>query len=139
MAQEPEQVRIPMRDGIELIGDLYLPEGRGPFPTLLTKTPYPREWMRLPKERHGDTAATHGYAMLIVSMRGRFGSEGIFHQCKNEGWLEHPDGYDTIEWAAEQPWSTGSIGTFGGSSGARWQLTTAAHVIQIRGDQQGGD
>lgn len=123
LAQEPEQVRIAMRDGIELVGDLYLPEGPGPFPTLVTKTPYPRERMRLLRDE--DTAAAHGYAMLAVSMRGRFGSEGVFHQCKNEGWLEHPDGYDTIEWAAEQSWSTGRIGTFGGSSGAQWQLTTA--------------
>ncbi len=123
MAQEPQTVCIAMRDGIELVGDLYLPEGLGPFPTLVTKTPYPREGV-------GVTAAAqywaaNGYAFLVVSMRGRFDSGGIFYQRRNEGWLEHKDGYDTIEWAAQQPWSTGDIGTTGGSAGAQWQLTTA--------------
>ncbi|MDA2925430.1 CocE/NonD family hydrolase, partial [Acidobacteria bacterium AH-259-L09] len=131
LAQEPQVVRIPMRDGIKLVGDLYLPEGSGPFPTLLTKTPYPRER----RARRYRDFVSHGYAVLIVSMRGRFGSEGIFYQCKNEGWLEHPDGYDTIEWAAEQPWSTGKIGTFGTSSLAQWQLTTAptrpSHLVAM--------
>jgi hypothetical protein len=110
-----------MRDGIELVADLYLPDGAGPFPTLVRKTPYSREG----RQSDGQFYAANGYAVLIVSQRGRFGSEGIFHQSKNEGWLEHPDGYDTIEWAAQQPWSNGDIGTFGISADAQWQLVTA--------------
>ena len=42
-------------------------------------------------------------------MRGRYGSDGDFVPYLHEG----RDGYDTIEWAAAQPWSTGEIGTFG--------------------------
>lgn len=118
-AKQPVQVR--MRDGVELAADLYLPNGAGPFPTLVTKTPYPRENVTTPAQYF----AANGYAVLVVSQRGRFGSGGIFYQRRNEGWLEHKDGYDTIEWAAQQPWSTGNICTFGGSSGAQWQLTTA--------------
>ena len=38
-AQQAQVVRVPMRDGIELVGDLYLPQGPGPFPTLVTKNP----------------------------------------------------------------------------------------------------
>ena len=120
-AQQAQVVRVPMRDGIELVGDLYLPQGPGPFPTLVTKTPYGRDTAR--GIRTG--FVSNGYAVLIVSQRGRFGSEGIFHQSQNEGWLEHPDGYDTIEWAAVQPWSDGQIGTWGTSSAAQWQLTIA--------------
>ena len=118
---QQQSVRVRMRDGVELAADLYLPDKEGPFPTLLRKTPYDREG------RAGDAQffATNGYAVLIVSQRGRFGSQGIFHQAKNEGWLEHKDGYDTIEWAAEQPWSNGKIGTYGVSSDAQWQLATA--------------
>ncbi|MEE2822203.1 MAG: CocE/NonD family hydrolase [Acidobacteriota bacterium] len=116
-----QEVRVEMRDGIYLAADLYLPTAAGPFPTLVRKTPYSRE--------RGKEAAkvftTNGYAVLIVSQRGRFGSEGIFHQARNEGWLEHPDGYDTIEWAAQQSWSNGKIGTYGISSDAQWQLSTA--------------
>ena len=70
-AQEPQPVRVPMRDGIELAGDLYLPEGPGPFPTLVTKTPYQRGGA-------GRAFVSHGYAVLKVSQRGRFDSEGIF-------------------------------------------------------------
>ena len=118
---QQQAVRVRMRDGVELAADLYLPDGEGPFPTLVRKTPYDREG------RAGDAQffAGSGYAVLIVSQRGRFGSEGIFHQAKNEGWLEHKDGYDTIEWAAQQPWSNGKIGTYGVSSDAQWQLSTA--------------
>ena len=103
---QQQAIRVRMRDGVELAADLYLPDGEGPFPTLVRKTPYDREG------RAGDAQffAGSGYAVLIVSQRGRFGSEGIFHQAKNEGWLEHKDGYDTIEWAAQQPWSNGQIG-----------------------------
>lgn len=115
-------VKVKMRDGVELVGDLYLPAGgSGPFPTMMTKSPYPRD-------RHienGQFYTSKGYALLIVSQRGRFGSGGIFHQARNEGWLEHKDGYDTIEWAGVQPWSTGKVGTFGISSDGQWQLAAA--------------
>src|SRR5688572_27810156 len=115
------QVKLKMRDGVELVGDLYLPGGSGPFPTMMTKSPYGRE-------RHienGKFYTSKGYAVLVVSQRGRFGSGGLFHQARNEGWLEHKDGYDAIEWAAVQPWSTGKIGTWGISSDGQWQLSAA--------------
>lgn len=109
-----------MRDGVELAADLYLPTGTGPFPTLVRKTPYERR-------PAADTQffAAHEYAVLVVSQRGRFGSGGMFYQSRNEGWLEHQDGYDTVEWAAQQPWSNGMIGTYGTSSDGQWQLATA--------------
>ena len=119
MAQQAVQVE--MRDGVNLAADLYLPEGAEPFPTLVVKTPYNREG----RASESQFYTANGYAVLIVNQRGRFGSEGIFHQARNEGWLEHPDGYDTIEWAAQQPWSNGKVGTFGISSDAQWQLSTA--------------
>ena len=64
--------------------------------------------------------------MLIVSFRGRFGSGGEANEWETEGWGLHPDGYDTVEWAAAQPWSTGDVGTYGISADGQWQLTTAA-------------
>ena len=116
-----QTARVRMRDGVELAADLYLPDREGPFPTLVRKTPYDREG----RADDAQFFAGNGYAVLIVSQRGRFGSEGVFHQAKNEGWLEHQDGYDTIEWAAQQPWSNGKIGTYGVSSDAQWQLSSA--------------
>lgn len=120
-ADQQQAVRVRMHDEVELAADLFLPDGEGPFPTLIRKTPYNREG----RSREAQFFADNGYAVLIVSQRGRFGSAGIFHQAKNEGWLEHKDGYDTIEWAAQQPWSNGKIGTYGVSSDAQWQHSTA--------------
>jgi putative CocE/NonD family hydrolase len=119
----PTRVQIPMRDGVNLVGDLYLPRP-GVFPTLLCKTPYDRTRPAV----YPDIAQflDHDYAVLIASFRGRYGSEGHADEWETEGWGKHPDGYDTIEWAAAQEWSTGDIGIYGISADGQWQLTTAA-------------
>lgn len=119
----PTRVRIPMRDGALLEGDLYLPRP-GVFPTLLCKTPYDRRRPAVYPEIA--QFLDHDYAVLIVSFRGRFGSEGHADEWETEGWGKHPDGYDTVEWAAAQEWSTGDVGIYGISADGQWQLTTAA-------------
>lgn len=123
MIPTPVRVHVPMRDGIRLVGDLYLPRP-GVFPTLVCKTPYDRTRPAV----YPDLAhfLDHDYAVLIVSFRGRFGSEGHADEWETEGWGKHPDGYDTIEWAASQEWSTGDVGVYGISADGQWQLTTAA-------------
>lgn len=100
-------VQVPMRDGVQLAADLYLPAAGAKFPVLVVRTPYNRAGAR------GDATflTERGYAVLAQDCRGRFGSEGDFYAFVNEG----ADGYDTIEWAAAQPWSTGQVGTFGAS------------------------
>ncbi|MGH9368285.1 MAG: CocE/NonD family hydrolase [Thermoanaerobaculia bacterium] len=98
---------VPMRDGVVLRADVLRPAESGRFPTLVYRTPYDRRRM------HGDDvvrrAVARGYAVMLQDVRGRYGSEGEFVPYVHEG----RDGYDTIEWAAAQPWSTGQIGTFG--------------------------
>jgi hypothetical protein len=100
-------VAVPMRDGVRLKADVHRPPGSGRFPTLVYRTPYGR------KHAEGNdvvkAALGRGYAVVLEDVRGRYGSEGVFVPYVNEG----RDGYDTIEWAAAQPWSTGDIGTFG--------------------------
>jgi putative CocE/NonD family hydrolase len=100
-------VAVPMRDGVRLGADVLRPAGAGRFPTLVYRTPYGRA------HAEGNdivrAALARGYAVALVDVRGRYGSEGVFVPYVNEG----RDGYDTIEWAAAQPWSTGEIGTFG--------------------------
>ena len=100
-------VAIPMRDGVRLQADVRRPSESGRFPTLVYRTPYGR------KHAEGNgvvrKALERGYAVVLVDVRGRYGSSGTFVPYFNEG----RDGYDTIEWAAAQPWSTGEIGTFG--------------------------
>lgn len=104
---------VPMRDGVKLATDIHLPEGSGPWPTLLVMTPYNRKGV----ESLAAETGKRGYALVAQDFRGRFDSEGddypVFLSC---GWGEHQDGYDTVEWIAAQPWSNGKIGGFGVSA-----------------------
>lgn len=101
-------VAVPMRDGVVLRADVLRPAGTGRFPTLVYRTPYGKDQAQetYATFRH---AAERGYAVVIQDVRGRYASAGEFVPYRNEG----RDGYDTIEWAAAQPWSDGRIGTFG--------------------------
>ena len=118
-----DEIRIPMRDGVELAAELYLPPGGERYPSLLRKTPYDRRRESILPEIEGLVEA--GYAVVVASFRGRFGSGGRFHPWYSQGWLRHEDGYDAIEWVAAQPWSTGAVGTYGVSADGQTQLTTA--------------
>jgi putative CocE/NonD family hydrolase len=105
-----------MRDGVKLATEVYLPNGQaGPFPTILQRTPY----NRFPPAVAGSNCnsatfmawAARGYAALNQDVRGRYRSQGTMNAMQQEA----RDGYDAIEWAAAQPWSTGKVGTLGGS------------------------
>ncbi len=103
-----KNVAVPMRDGLVLRADVWLPKAEGRFPTLVYRTPYgkenaPKEWSTFEK------LPARSYAVVIQDVRGRYASDGDFLPYQNEG----KDGYDTIEWAAQQSWSDGNIGTFG--------------------------
>jgi len=99
---------VPMRDGVTLRADVLRPSGHGQFPVLVYRTPYGKEFAlrEYSTFRH---AVERGYAVVIQDVRGRYASAGDFLPYQQEG----HDGYDTIEWAAAQPWSDGSVGTFG--------------------------
>jgi putative CocE/NonD family hydrolase len=101
-------IAIPMRDSTPLMADILRPEGDGPFPVLVYRTPYDK---RRAVEEYSifRKAVERGYAVVIQDVRGRYESGGDFAAYRQEG----ADGYDTIEWAAAQPWSTGDVGTFG--------------------------
>ena len=113
---------VPARDGVRLAADVYLParDGEalpGPWPTLLTRTPYDK----LAFAADGEWWAQRGYARVMQDVRGRFASEGDFYLLKNEA----EDGFDTIEWLAAQPWSNGRVGTVG-TSYMGWVQSAAA-------------
>lgn len=107
-----------MRDGVKLSADVFLPVGSGPFPTVLTRTPY--ESQRDAFVDRGIYMAQHGYAFVVQDVRGRYESEGMFHAYTNEAL----DGIETLQWVGDQPWCDGKIGTWGRSYGAltQWQL-----------------
>ncbi|HPR64097.1 MAG TPA: CocE/NonD family hydrolase [Thermoanaerobaculia bacterium] len=114
-----ETVMVPMRDGIKLATDLYIPEGDGTqWPVILIRTPYKKDMQEL----DGDFWARRGYATAIQDCRGRFGSEGIWEPFIHEA----EDGYDAVEWLAAQPWSTGKVGMIGGSYVGWVQLWAAS-------------
>ncbi len=103
-----KNVAVPMRDGVVLRADVLRPRGQGRFPTLVYRTPYGKH-NALGEFVIFRRAAERGYAVVAQDVRGRYASAGEFSAYHQEG----ADGYDTIEWAARQPWSDGNIGTFG--------------------------
>ncbi|MDH4315007.1 MAG: CocE/NonD family hydrolase [Gammaproteobacteria bacterium] len=103
-----KNIEVPMRDGVILRADIYLPPGEGPFPVLLYRTPYSKSDAAETYRTHLN-AVSRGYAVIMQDVRGRYASDGFFEPYRNEG----RDGYDTIEWAAVQPWSNGDVGSFG--------------------------
>ena len=100
-------VKVPMRDGVNLSADIYLPRQRRPFPTVLIRTPYSNNDMI----EKGRGLANVGYACVIQDCRGRWDSDGEYYPFHPE--VE--DGYDTQQWIGAQEWSTGKIGMAGGS------------------------
>jgi putative CocE/NonD family hydrolase len=109
-----------MRDGVKLYGDLYRPARAGKFPVLIIRTPYGVQ--RDGVHENLIKFAQHGYAVYVQDVRGRYESEGKWDPFRYEA----NDGYDTIEWAAKQPWSNGKVGLEGGSylGHVQWRAAT---------------
>ncbi len=129
-------IPVPMRDGVKLSTDIYLPAAEQDYPVILSRTPYDNIAPRLVQAAQFFSA--HGYAVVLQDARGRFDSEGHFEPRVNEG----RDGYDTIEWIAQQPWSNGKIGMMGGSYGGTVQWLAARerppHLTTIISSVTGG-
>ena len=114
---------VPMRDGVRLSADVFLPDRDGPFPTIVTRTPYESG-----RDAFLDVAAywaRRGFAFVVQDCRGRFESEGTFRAYADDP----TDGYDTIEWVGGQGWCNGKIGTWGRSYGGltQWLSAPLAH------------
>ncbi len=113
-----ENVRVPMRDGIALSTNIFRPDAPGKFPAIVNRTPYGKSKGGL--ERY----VRAGYVVLSQDARGRYESEGEYVLYTDESNHDAEDGYDTVEWAAVQPWCDGQVGTWGTSYPAymQWQL-----------------
>ena len=99
---------VPMRDGVKLSTDVYLPEGIGEgVPAVLVRTPYGKEENRESYYRY----VQRGYAVVIQDVRGRNLSEGEWIP----NYYEVEDGDDTLSWIAAQNWSNQRVGMVGGS------------------------
>jgi len=125
---EEYNVEVPMRDGVILRANIFRPDAPGKFPGLLIRTPYGKKEVDL--ERWDKRiinirdAVRAGYVVMIQDTRGRYTSDGefIINFLENTGDAE--DGYDTVEWLAEQIYCNGKIGTLGVSYRAwmQWEL-----------------
>lgn len=126
-----KHVMVPMRDGKKLSMYLYFPPGKGPWPVLY-------------EQRYADLRGTAtrkalarlaaaGYVVAAQNFRGTHLSEGAWVGYRALGWGEKKDGFDTVEWLARQPWSTGKVGTFGGSQAGFAQnflaVTRPPHLV----------
>jgi uncharacterized protein len=111
-------VRIPLRDGVGLNATVYRPRGQAaPAPCIFTLTPYIGD-------SYHDRAmyfAGHGLPFLLVDVRGRGNSEGVFTPFTQE----INDGYDVVEWLAKQPYCNGKVSMWGGSYAGYDQWATA--------------
>lgn len=117
-----KNVPCEMRDGVILYADIYRPNEEGTFPVLLTRLPYSKDLPHY-SHRYLDTnrLVENGFVVIIQDVRGRFQSEGEFRSFRQEA----NDGYDTVEWAASLPFSTGKVGMFGMSYYGYTQLMAA--------------
>lgn len=123
-----KNVLIPMRDGVQLAADLYLPAcegGTDRWPVVLEYTPYRKDDVNLTHRVFYTRLPQHGYAVARVDIRGTGASEGI---STDEYTLqEQQDGYDVVEWLAQQPWCDGHVNMMGISYGGFTALQVAAH------------
>ena len=114
-------IMMRLQDGTRLATDVYLPNGTpGPWPAILERTPYNK--LGPGNVLTANFFASHGYAVVIQDVRGRFMSEGEFYPFGNEG----PDGVEAVAWTRGQPWCDGRVATIGLSYSSCTQTGLAA-------------
>ncbi len=120
-----DQVMAPMRDGVRLATDVYLPDRPGRHPAVLVRLPYDKCGRYTFMPLLAPHVTERGYAFVVQDVRGKFRSEGetvpFVHEVE--------DGYDTIDWIVGQPWSNGVVGMFGDSyfGFTQWAAVAAGH------------
>ena len=127
-----QDVRVTMRDGIRLAVTVCRPEAPGRYPVVLCVTAYgkdfgPDQYTTLPSIMKAGLAVgtfhisdfttwegpdpgfwvPHGYAVVVANPRGFYDSEGLPGLYSEN---DVNDYADLIEWAGEQPWSSGAVG-----------------------------
>ena len=124
-------IAVAMRDGVTLYADIYRPDGEDLYPTILQRTPYDKTNSLTNTMLDPIRAAKAGFAVVIQDTRGRHASEGEFYAFRDD----IDDGYDTVEWAAAQPWSNGKVGMYGASyvGATQWLAATSRppHLVTI--------
>ena len=127
-----KNVMVPTRDGTKLAMDIHVPAGEGPWPVIMTYIPYRKDDQQ-PFTAMQYHFAQHGYIGARIDCRGTGSSEGTNDDEYRP--IEHQDGYDAIEWIAEQDWCDGKVAMTGGSYGGFSSVQVAAlappHLVTI--------
>jgi putative CocE/NonD family hydrolase len=110
-------VEIPLPDGTALAGDLFLPDGGGPHPAVVTYIPYHKDdFLGGTYEGYSQQYfVEHGYACLMADFRGLGSSSGVPLEAMHR--QESEDAAELVEWAAAQEWCDGNVGMWGLSYG----------------------
>jgi len=118
-------VPISMRDEVNLYADIYKPPVDGQYPVILIRLPYGIREYYTYMPAYGNYWAKKGYVFIAQDVRGKWRSEGEFEPMINES----QDGYDTLDWIANQPWCDGNIGMMGESyfSYTQWAAAITNH------------
>ena len=103
-AQEQFTAWVEMPDGVLLATEVYLPEGAGPWPVVLVRTPYGR------MDTDEIQLTEDGYAHVAQDTRGTGESGGEWSYANDT-----LDGHTTVNWITEKPWCDGNI-SMGGMS-----------------------
>ena len=117
-------VKVPMRDGVQLACDVVRPRESGRYPVLVVRSPYGKDAYVDDPGHSVWFFAQRGYVVVTQDCRARFGSEG---ERYDPLFQEVEDGYDTVEWAARRSWSNGRVGTTGQSYMGATQYTLATN------------
>ena len=118
-------LKCPMRDGIQISSDVYMPVGDGSYPTIILRTPYDNI-SASDLQRVGHLYfAQRGYAVVTQDVRGRYDSDGEWYPFVSES----DDGYDSIDWVAKQSWCDGNVALIGSSYRGltQWQAAQNPH------------
>ena len=148
-AQTPPKPSVPVkrlfgfqtktRDGATLVSDIWMPDGPGPFPLVLVRTPYVRTDASMHYAKTAMNFVAHGYAYAVQDVRGRGDSSGEFNFLRQEA----EDTYDAIEALAAQPWSNGRVGMMGVSylGSVQWlgAKLKPPHLVAIAPTSPGGN
>ncbi len=131
-----KDIQIPLRDGSKLVADVFRPDvGDEPVPVIFNIGPYQKDklWVPPPSLEEDPNEymnwevanplwwCPRGYALVRVDSRGSGKSPG---KIELNSMQEAIDGYDCIEWVAQQQWCTGNVGMLGVSylASDQWRI-----------------
>jgi predicted acyl esterase len=116
---------VRMRDGVRLATDVYLPGGSQPTQTVLVRLCYDKDGRYCFMSQLAPLVTSRGYAFVVQDVRGKFRSEGLTLTFVHES----ADGFDTLDWVVNQPWSDGRVGMFGDSyyGFTQWAAVSSGH------------